>query len=350
MTSSLDQFNFDFDTSVMQQDLSRVEQKPGQSLSNRADKYVIFPKGEGSVIVRILPPDTPKGRTLPYASTRLHYMNGRSYHCLRELEEGYWRGDCPACNYYNALYRKAEAAKTIDEADAIKTIARKFKPIERYYYNVIVRKWIHPETGETRNNVGPLILSVGKSLHGRILRAFLGNKKLDELPLGNIFHPTNGRDFKIIKELRRSEGREFPNYDQSRFEDESILGDNEQIEKWLFGMWDLEAERTDNLKTHEEVQDQIEYIQGKKTDPSIGFDVDKYDLPAEMTGREAVAASVETTIPTATAEVFEQSSKTQDESPAPVAADIPFDLNLDGAAGIDLDADWVKDLQKEVSK
>lgn len=280
---AFDSFNFDFNVDVMKKDLNRVDKQPGQSNSEYFEKYVIMPKSEGAITCRILPADTPRGRIVPYASTRLHYHNKRSYHCLRELVDGKWQGNCPLCNYYYALYDKAKAAKTNDEADAIKLMARDFKPIERYYYNVIVRRWIHPDTGEVKLNYGPLILSVGKSLHGKILRAFLGNEKFQEPPIGNIAHPLTGRDFKIIKQISRGDGgKEYPNYDASRFEPESVLGDEKEIQLWLSKLWDLEAERGDNVKSVDELQDVVDVIQGKKPDPSVGFDSNQYSLPASF--------------------------------------------------------------------
>lgn len=334
-------FNFDFNLDVMKQDLNRVEQKPGQSDTNRADKYVILPSGEGTTTLRILPADTPRGRYLPYASARLHYINKRGYHCLREVQDGRWRGDCPVCSYYSYLYEQAKNAKTEEEANDIKQLARSIKPIERYYYNVIQRKFTHPETHEQELNKGVLILSVGKSIHSRILRAFVGNEKFDEKPLGNIAHPKTGRDFKIIKQLVRSDGQEYPNYDASRFEEESSLGSAEEMKRWLNSLWDLEAERTENLKTYEELEEVVDVLQGKKQ-VHQGFDPDKYDLPKDLASSNSSIVEVNSKV-----EVESTKPKASSKSKASAVEDVPFGLDLDDSS--QADSDWVKDLQKAIN-
>lgn len=345
---TFDDFDFNFDMDAMQSDLDRVEKKPGQVDTSYKKKYVLMPKGEGSLSIRILPADTPKGRKLPYASTRLHYLNGRSYHCLRESQGGSWRGDCPICTYYYALYQMAKEAKSIDAAKQIEDIAKSFKPIERYYYNVIVRKEIDSETKEVVHNVGPKIWSAGKSLHGRILRAFLGNKKLDEAPLGNIANPFTGRDFKIIKEIRKSGGKEYPNYDQSKFEGESVLGDKDQIKNWLENLWDLEAERTNELKTYEELQHQIDIVQGKVQDDSLGYNIEDFTLPAEAGVDSSDRVVMPEVKPQVKPSVTNSDNATSQKSES--SSDIPFDLDLNDMPGIDgVEPDWVKDLQEKVN-
>jgi len=347
---SFDKFDFTFDTEAMQRDLDRVDQKPGQG--RKSNKYFRFPDGECATTVRILPSLNKGGNKLPYASTRLHYVNGRAYHCLRELEgDGYWRGDCPICTYYNALYRKADAAKTIEEADEIKDIAKQFKPIERYYFNVIIRESVDPDTNQTHQNVGPLIIALGKSLQGKVLRAFLGDAKFKEAPLGNVAHPVTGRDFKIIKEIVRDGNRKYPRYDASRFEEESVLGDDAQIDTWLENLHDLEAERADELKTYEELKEQVEIIQGKRADPNVGFDVEEYNLPQTFGSSASVTLPVEATpepvkkeTPTPTP------TKKKKKAEEPATEDAPFDLDLGDTSGIEMDADWVKDLQAAVNK
>jgi hypothetical protein len=356
---TFDQYDFNFDADAMKKDLERVDAKPGQA--KRSNKYLRLPDGECALTIRILP--SKSGNVLPYASTRLHYINGRSFHCLRELEsDGYWRGNCPICTYYNALYRKADAAKTMEEAEEIKEVARNFKPIERHYYNVIVREYVDPETGETKKNVGPLVASFGKSLQAKILRAYVGDKKFKEPPLGNISHPLTGRDFKIIKELVKDGTRKYPRYDASRFEEESVLGDDAQIENWLGSLWDLEAERQDEMLGVEELQDQIDIIQGKKADPSVDFDVDEFSLPKEFNNTSEVSsdnASEESSkVSKSSSKMNEDAGSTKSKSQSKKkssseseddTSDAPFDVDLDDVSGIEMDADWVKDIQKAVA-
>lgn len=351
---TFDQFDFTFDADAMKKDLERVDAKPGQT--KRSNKYLRLPDGECALVVRILP--SKSGNVLPYASTRLHYINGRSFHCLRELEsDGYWRGNCPICTYYNALYRKADVAKTLEEADEIKAIARKFKPIERHYYNVIVREYVDPDTGETQKNVGPLVASFGKSLQAKILRAYVGDKKFKEPPLGNISHPLTGRDFKIIKEIIKDGNRKYPRYDASRFEEESALGDDDQIETWLGSLWDLEAERNDEMLSVDELQEQIDIIQGKKADPSVDFNVEDFSLPKEYSSDENEDTSdsvskvvTETKVESKPEPKSKPAQKPKKkESEEATSSDVSFDMDLDDVDGIDVDDDWVKDIQKAVA-
>ena len=327
---TLDKFDFTFDTDVMKQDMNRVNKKPGQSQARRSEKYVVLPKKEGALTLRLLPADTPRGRSLPYASTRLHYINGRSYHCLRELDSERWRGNCPICNYYNFLYQKVKEAKTKDDADAIVAVAREIKPIERYYYNTIVREEFNEETKKTLLNVGPKIFSTGKSVHGRILRACLGNEKFKQKPLGNVMHPFTGRDFTIVKRISRGhDGAEYPNYDDSVFEDESALGSEEQVAEWLENMHDLEEERLSSLKTHDELQHQVGIFTGKEEDDNLGFDPSELELPTDLKLSEVLQP------------------KTQVHVDVPVENDVPFNIDLDDSPGVE--ADWVKDLQKQIN-
>jgi len=340
----LDKFDFSFNTDAMQQDLDRVETKPGGSNQKNSDKYVIFPKGEGVIAVRILPADTPNGQEMPYHSTRLHYINDRSYHCLREKDGKYWsKGICPICNYYNFLYKMAKQAATKDDADAIVAVARDIKPIERHYYNCIVREEVHSETKETVENVGPKILGIGKSLHGRILRACLGNVARKQKPLGNIMHPMTGRDFTIIKTERVGHnGQKFPNYDESRFEEESILGADKQIKEWLDQMWDLSAERIDNLKLEEELQHQVDIFQGKIEDDSLGFDPSQLNLPSDLKLSSGTKTQVRVDKPV----VPETTETTEAPSETAAVSDVPFNFDLDSPG---VEADWAKELQAQIN-
>ena len=344
-------FDFNFDLDSMNADLNRVNSKSSPTGQPRNNKYVVLPDAECSLSIRILPAMKPnrQGLKLPYASTRLHYFqldpdnpkSKRNVHCLVELEDGRWknRGQCPFCNYYSFLFEQAKKAKTADASEALKMRGRSFKPIERFYYNCIVRKEVDLETHEVMLNVGPKIWPAGISLHDKMLRAFCGNKKLDEAPLGNIAHPFTGRDFKVIKELKKGEGNtKFPDYSGSAFaKDESVLGDKAQIEKWLDQLHDLEAERYDNLKTEAELQRYIDIITGKIKDDSRGFDSSNWDLPLDMQGMKGV--SQKETKPV----VSQRETVPHRETVAPKAshADVPFNIDDDQLM---VDSDWMNEI------
>jgi hypothetical protein len=127
-----------------------------------------------------------------------------------------------------------------------------------------------------------------------------------------------------------------------------VLGDEEQISLWLSKLWDLEAERTDELKSYEELMDQVEIAQGKKADPAVTFGPADYSLPVDSQDDDT---PVEQHARRERPAVF--------EAPAPVAkketrkskeVDVSFDIDLDSVSGMEVEADWVKDLQRQVNE
>lgn len=348
-------FDFNFDLDSMNADLDRVNAKNQPSGQPKNNKYVVLPNGECVHTVRILPSIKPNrnGLMLPYATTRLHYFQldpenpktRRNVHCLVELDDrGRWKnvGQCPFCNYYSFLFEQAKKAKTADAAEALKARGRTFKPIERFYYNVIERKVSDPETKEVMYNVGPKIWATGISMHDKVLRAFCGSKKFDEPAIGNVAHPFTGRDFKIVKELKK--GENYPDYSRSAFAmDESVAGDKEQIEKWLSELHDLEGERYSNLKTADELQHYIDIIIGKVKDDSRGFDSSKLDLPLDMQEMVGVSRKEKPTVVNRDPVVRETATATTTKpTPAPAVNDTPF--GLDDEDQLLVDSDWMNEI------
>jgi len=275
------------------------------------DQFVPMPEikpGEvGTIELRILPPS--KGGKL-FQYNRIHSINGRKIHCPRPLVNGKWDKDvpCPICDYYNSLWRqidKLEDAGDTEEAERLKKEARSIKPIERYYYNAIVRKLT--VNGEQQLNVGPRVLSVGKTVHQMIIRAIVSDRP--EEKLGDITNIKTGFDFIMKKELRSG----YPNYDRSVFAREaSPLGDQALIDHVAENMHDLTKFRT--IKPMEELKKELAIHRGLIPDESDSFDVDKSDaeyqgpssttatsasVPADVT---AEATATEAPVETATAE------------------------------------------------
>ena len=242
------------------------------------DQFVPMPQVKqgqvGSVVIRILPP--AKGSRL-YIPTRVHTLNGRKVHCPRPLVNGKWdrTTECCICDYYSALWRKAdklEDAGNKEEAEKLKNEARSIKPIERYYYNAMVRSLM--VDGSEQKNVGPRILSVGKILHKMIVRAMIGDET--EKGLGDITDVKAGYDFIIKKELRGTGDNAFPNYDQSKFAREpSVLGDPEQIAEWAANLHDLTKLR--NVKENEHLEKELAIHRGLLPDDAEGFNIDEFD-------------------------------------------------------------------------
>lgn len=213
------------------------------------DMFVKMPDKDGFVLLRFLPP--MKDKPL-FSVTRIHRIGNRSFHCCRQRKHFpngiFWVNpsnnpaeDCPICQEYSRLW-KVSNSQSGEQQNRTQAQAREIKPIERYYWNVIVRQQVNNKTGQIEKNVGPKILSCGKTLQSIILESINGSELTGRQKLGNITHPVTGRDFRIIKKIvKGSGGSEYPKYDQSRFEDVSNLGEDEQIKSWLVNMHDLEA-------------------------------------------------------------------------------------------------------------
>lgn len=289
--------------------------------NNFMSNFVRMPDKAGHVTVRLLPPakagmfDRPKNSL--FQGTRTHKVNGKSFHCPRnriKKPDGQlrWDGDCPICSYYSSLWKRIEKLpKNTDERTKMEKKARDIKPTERYYYNCIVRQQFNPETNQMETNIGPKILSVGITVHTMIVNGITGNKELDEPGLGDVTHVTTGRDFKIIKSIKKSPDGEFPAYDGSKFLDPSPLGTPEQVETWLSSLHDLAALR--KLEPTPTLERQLQIHNGVIKDDSETFDYSKFEK-AEDTG---VSIEVEQE------EVKPAAVKTEAKKPTPASKPTP---------------------------
>lgn len=247
------------DMSQILSEYERVSAEPGKTYNeDYLEKFVRLPDRDGFVLIRFLP--VKKGHKF-FCVTRVHTLSNpstnskRTFHCKRELvhtDKGpKWMGDCIICKYYADLWQKSEKLSGKAQED-LQNQARAIKPVERYYYNVIVRS-VKNKDGVVETNVGPKIYSCGKSQHAKITRAIVGDEAAGESPLGDITHPVKGRDFKIVKKVvKGGGGMEYPNYDQSKFEDPSPLGTKEEILGWLEKAHDLQTLRV--VKSSDELK------------------------------------------------------------------------------------------------
>jgi len=244
-----------FDLSEMQNEYARLNADSGASNSDYLEKFVKMPQGEGFTIVRILPPK--KGEKLPYCATRVHTLKNpstgrsKSYHCpitLQRTSKGdKWYGDCIICKVYSDLWSQSESCKDEEEKKRRQDQARTLKPVERFYYNVIVRSEKDKDNNIVKN-VGPKIYSCGKTIQTKIVGAFVGDETAGEPALGDVTNISSGRDFRIIKKMKK----DYPDYSQSKFEDPSPAGTKEEIERWVQELNDLQALR--QLKDKEELK------------------------------------------------------------------------------------------------
>lgn len=260
------------------------------------ENFVKMPEGKGSVVMRLLPP-APKGafgreENPFYLVTALHRVNGKSLHDIREYVGGKWVGANPITEYMRQLWKESEQSAPT-EAEQKRALYRQIKPVERYYYNVIVREE-RAEDGTIKKNVGPKILSVGKTVHEIILRGILGDKEMSQPRLGDVTDFKAGYDFKLVKSIRKSGDQSFPNYEGSHFLEQSPAGDPDECKRWMDGLHDLKALRI--LKTYAELEHELLVHLGLKQDVSGGFDINKF---AEKTkpqvfaeAKEPVAAAV----------------------------------------------------------
>jgi len=235
---------------------------------------------------------------LPFQATRLHKLIGRSFHCRKQLQGGKWAGRvgvCPVCDHYNWVWgeiNRISGTKIAQEArkcknpevQALITIADRIKPIERFYYNAVVR--------EDPSQTGTKILSIGKKLHEKIIIAFVGNPQIPALKkLGNICDTTGkeGRDFMIIK----ANPGGYPNYDKSQFLDVSPLGDPNQVKAWLEQCHNLAELRV--LKEVAELEKALQQDLGVIVADGGGYDPSKFIKKQD----KSVVTPVVTTSPAA---------------------------------------------------
>lgn len=264
------------DLSELRGELARVSKKPGQA-GYTDSKRVVMPESDGVVVCRILPSSTGRIRDL-YIATRTHNINNRWIPCPKTVSGDRWTGNCPICDYYNWLWKESDKKKGSDEAAQLQAEARGLRPNERYHYVVVVKAQTGTFRDGKQNPVDvPLILGVGKQLHGLILAQMLGNDQIGEKGLGAVYDLQAGRDFKIIKLSKRgSDNRTYPFYDSSKFLDPSPAGSADQVASWMSNFPDLTSIR--ETKTIDELKREIRIHRGAEKDYAEGgFNPADYD-------------------------------------------------------------------------
>lgn len=262
------------DMSELSTEYSRVTQDPTAPVkSDFIEKFVKMPEKNGFVLMRIMP--RSKGTKL-FCATRVHTLYNpttkekKTFHCPKELVQSdrgpRWQGECIICKYYSDLWQQSEALSGKAQED-MQNRARAIKPVDRYYYNVIVRSE-KDKNGQVLKNVGPKIYSCGKTVHSKIMRAIVGDEAAGERPLGDITDPKTGRDFRVVKKMKG----DYPNYDESKFEDSSPVGTPEELQNWLENLNDLTSLR--RLSTNDELKHGLKIhlgmiVEGKNKDDDL---------------------------------------------------------------------------------
>ena len=217
-------------------------------------------------VVRICP---PRMGSKFFYTIRTHKVGNSSFQCCKEIINQKWSGNCILCSQWGKFYSEyfekeecdpmawfASAAQgttlgkttkprfypgTIDE---FKQHMTDLKPIERYYFNVIIR-------GE--EELGVRKWSCGKPIYNVILEGMLGNPKNVNVPvLGDITDPKKGYDLHVRNGLYRSD---IVNT-SAQFLPTSPLGTRSQIKRWFDQLYDLTALR--HLKSDEEMLSALE--------------------------------------------------------------------------------------------
>lgn len=250
------------DLNAIKAEFDRIE-SAGQS--NFLDNFIQMPEGEGSVVIRLLPP--MEGMALPFIATRTHKLNGKNIHCPMMLTNGKWQGNCPACNWYRNLWKQSDSAASNDEVESLQAEARAIKPVERYYWNAIQRTLL-TKTGQTQTNVGPKIFSCGKQLQSKILLCMTGDDII--AALGDVTDINEGRDLRVIKRLVKGAGNEkYPGYGSSEFLNISVAGKDHEVKKWLENLHDLRTLR--RILSTEEIEKEVRIHRGLEKDPDLEY-------------------------------------------------------------------------------
>ena len=196
------------DLEMLRQKHAELSAGPSGENSDFLSKF--FKLNEGTNVLRILP--SKDDDNVFYAETKIHRVptgegRDRNIHCRKMQGEA-----CPVCDAYFALWN--EPHKNED-------LARKIKPRDRYYLNVVDR-----ETDEVK------ILSIGVILFKKIIAAML------DKDYGDITDLETGHDFKIIKVM---EGQ-WPRYDQSAPRPKSDPAwTPAQIAAWMDSLHDIHS-------------------------------------------------------------------------------------------------------------
>lgn len=265
----------------LQKEMDRLQGGAG------GDKYIRMPASDGFVEIRVLPPLSGLVEDL-YSFTRNHNINNQRVQCPNELVDGErWYGPCPICARGRKLWKMADETEDKDEKEALKSEAGSIKANERYFYVGVVKYQEGQFRGNKTNPIDvPLIWSIGKQVHEKFLTGLCGNKKYKEKSLGDVTaFDGEGRNFKVIKSTTKGrDGREFPEYDKSKFSDETTpAGTREQWEKWMANLPDLKAERCP--ASLDDCKLELAYHIGTLVDPRQGTDVADEDEIKEIQAR-----------------------------------------------------------------
>jgi len=285
------------DLSEIGDEAERVQREPGAG--GFLDNFVKLPKGDGYLLMRILPAPAGKRGAEFVMKTRTHKLADKTYHCprvLTKVQSGqmFWIApaeghDCPVCKYYRDKWQKSMKMTDEKQREALQNALRVIKPVERFYYNVVVRECINPKTNKLEQNVGPLVYSCGKTVHALIMEAIIGNPKAGKKAKGDITHPKTGRDFRLVKKTTRGAGGfEYPDYGGSEFEEPGPAGTPEEWDRWIGNLHDLASLR--KVKDFNTLDHALKVHNGVLEPDDEEFDTSVYEPDPD--GEDTVRASL----------------------------------------------------------
>lgn len=197
---------------------------------NSGDNFLKIEEGK-PVYVRLLP--AKNDDELWYAKTVRHdFKLGNNFQYVQSrtiLGES-----CPMTDLYYDLWKQHEEfcesnqmdPKDRDVVTPYKEWARKLKPKDRFFINVV-----------DRTNEEVKILSCTEALMNKILGAMLAQEPDGSPSYGNILDLDTGHDFQIILSKGKNN---FLNYADSAPSPRSKkAGTKEQVEKWMNNLFDL---------------------------------------------------------------------------------------------------------------
>lgn len=205
-----------------------------------------FPK-EKSYTIRLL---SAKNKGPFYFAMRIHNVGNKTYHCTKTVKEpSIWHGSCVICEHYGRFYQFGQPqfypGKDFD------CDLRMIKPIERFFYNVIVRG---------QEKLGPKVWKCGKALHQQIVTSIVGDQSKGTRPLGDVTNPETGRDLSVeVEQKIVGGGQSFP-MASGTFMPSSRLGTVAQIAQWVEQLHDLNQIFTPPVES--EMLDELESIFG----------------------------------------------------------------------------------------
>jgi hypothetical protein len=236
------------------QEMQEKEEKPSY-----VDERLFKPKadsaGNVSCIIRFLPfIDFSKP---PYIKKWTHYVNagGKKFFCECLNNGDNKQEECLVCKKAKPLwdeYWSIRNAHGKDHPSAKETVkkADEYTAKPQVITNILVIK--NPADPETEGKV--FLYSMGKTVWEKYQQKLMPKDELDERVI--IYHPTQGRNFKLEGVTKEFDGKKMPSYDNSYFYDKTtpISENEEEIMRILNETYDLQKYANETKPDKEDIE------------------------------------------------------------------------------------------------